>query len=202
MQTQYFDLEGVRPSGRSQMLTIAQKPEKIFPVYIHERQSAIANCIGDGAAKGMGCDERERSPGADEDGHRIVEGRAVQFAESRIGHYELFPNLQNYHSRVFKSIALPENGGVRKTEVYTVSGMSTIQINLKLLMRSKHSRNYNYQAEASSISAHVRGRGQRIEGIYSWPEASVHTSWLECQARLIIATRLDRSELGQRLTAP
>ncbi|KAF8480630.1 hypothetical protein JB92DRAFT_3102070 [Gautieria morchelliformis] len=29
---------------------------------------------------GVGCDERERSPGADEDGRGSVEGRAVQFA--------------------------------------------------------------------------------------------------------------------------
>ncbi|KAF8482364.1 hypothetical protein JB92DRAFT_2837290 [Gautieria morchelliformis] len=132
MQTQYFDLEGVRPSGSSHMLTIAQKPEKIFPVYIHKRQrgwgatSASAALVlarmGTGAWKAgvhgavRRIAHRMNSLALKMTGMAAFQAYAKDVLEAP--HYELFPNLQNYHSRMFKSIALPENGGVREPEVY------------------------------------------------------------------------------------
>ncbi|KAF8482373.1 hypothetical protein JB92DRAFT_2837286 [Gautieria morchelliformis] len=97
---------------------------------------------------GVGCDERERSPGANEDGRRSVEGHVVQFAHRVNSSALKMTRMAAFQVRVI----IPTPGFDCKCDVVYLSGTSTIRINLKLLMRSKHSRNDNCQAEVSSIS--------------------------------------------------
>ncbi|KAF8506423.1 hypothetical protein JB92DRAFT_2832894 [Gautieria morchelliformis] len=149
-----------------------------------ERMALPSECHSRGMSmmldRGVGCDECERSPGADEDGHRSVEGRRPRGAVCRIAHGVNSLALKMMGMAAFQAYAKDVcicNASVDAAIMnYSpickiIIPMSTIQINLKLLMQSKHSRNYNYQAEVSSISAHVRGgggRGQRIEGMWVW----------------------------------
>ncbi|KAF8500590.1 hypothetical protein JB92DRAFT_2833900 [Gautieria morchelliformis] len=109
--------------------------------------------------RGMGRDERKCSPGADEDGHRSMEGRVVQLALKMTG------------MAVFQAYA--------KDVCICIASMDAAIMNYSPICKIIIPRNYNYQAEASSISAHARGggggRGQRIEGMWVW---------LNCMAEL------------------